>query len=137
MSMEPIDIKFVVKGNVDKEIDKIKKSVHGIDTTTKQAAGRANKNLSGIGKGGGKIGKQFSAGFSQFVNPGALGLTAIAGAMVKIGKDAYNFSKEFDSAMREVQTISSLSGEAFENMSDQLLRMSSIPMKDDAQGLSK
>lgn len=112
----------------------------GVEVGAKEGGEKAKSYLS---KAGADSAKGFSSGFksawnpAQLFNPTTLGISAVAGALLTIGKNAYQFSKDFNSAMLEVQTISQATKADFEGISDSVLRVSKLPIKDTAVDLSK
>lgn len=135
--MQPVIIPFKLSGKVPQEIDAIKKSIKGVESTTKGTVIQTNKNLAGIGKGGAKIGKNFASGFSSMLNPAAMGLTALSALLLKIGKNAYTFSKDFKKGMLETETISKAVQEDFDGIANSILNLSTLPIKDTGIDLSK
>lgn len=138
--MEPVELKFIISGNVDAEINKYIKSMKGVEVGAKEGGDKAKSYLS---KAGADSAKGFSSGFksawnpAQLFNPTTLGISAVAGALLTIGKNAYQFSKDFNSAMLEVQTLSQATKADFDGISDSVLRVSKLPIKDTAVDLSK
>ena len=85
----------------------------------------------GIDNSGLKKGKEQAAGIIKGLMKQVSGFDVFAGigvsaamAFAKITKEAYAFSKEFQTAMKEVQTISRATQENYEGMSDAIVKMS-------------
>ena len=97
----------------------------------------------GIDNSGLKKGKAESVGIIKGLMKQVSGVDVFAGigvsaalAFAKITKEAYNFSKEFQTAMKEVQTISRATQDNYEGMSAAIVKMSrEVP--DSAAELSK
>jgi TP901 family phage tail tape measure protein len=97
--------------------------------------GQSTKKIQGMG---GKMGKGLSSAFTSLgINPMVGGIAAVGAAIGAVGKQAYEFSKKFDSAMLEVKTISGSVQEDFEGMKQGVMDISMLPIKDDAIGLSE
>lgn len=112
----------------------------GVEGGAKEGGEKAKSYLS---KAGTDSANGFSNNFkkawnpTQLFNPTTLGISAVAGALLQIGKNAYQFSKEFSSAMLEVKTISQATKDDFDGISDSVLRVSKLPIKENAVELSK
>jgi TP901 family phage tail tape measure protein len=135
--MEPVELKFIISGNVDSEIKQYIKAMKGVETGAKNSSTKAKSYLAGIGKSGGTIGKTFAGGFSSFLNPATLGIGSLSAILLKFGKNAYQFSKDFNAGMLEVKTISQATKEDFDGISDSVLNLSRLPIKDTGVELSK
>lgn len=99
----------------------------GLNTSgLKKGASKAQGIIGGMGKG-----------MAGAMGAATLGVAAVGAAAVKIGKDAFEFSNSFGSAMLEVKTISAAAQQDFDGLSDKILELSTLPIKDDAVGLSQ
>jgi TP901 family phage tail tape measure protein len=112
-------------------------NLQGLYSDANKLEARIKKIENKTAASGRTAGKGFAGGLSKFINPATIGVTAISGALMKLGKDAYEFSKNFESSMLEVQTISTAVQDDFEGISEKVLGISLLPIKDDAIELNK
>ncbi|MBN1115789.1 MAG: phage tail tape measure protein [Bacteroidales bacterium] len=104
-------------------------------TGLKNGLGKMQATAATTGK---SVGKSFSGALSSVgLNPAMLGIAGLTAAVVKLGKEAYDFSNKFNSAMLEVKTISKSVQDDYEGMSKKVLNLSTLAIKDDAIELNK
>lgn len=95
------------------------KWVAGIDTSRlQQDKNKVKGTFADIGKSTGGL-----------LSPKSLGITALIAGIGKLGKEAFSFSKEFQSALLEVATLSEDISNNFEDVGDQVMRLTTeIPI---------
>lgn len=101
------------------------KRLHFVADLDNRPLARGAAQSKGIVAGMGRSFKQL-APFSS-LTLGAAGVGVAATAMfAKVSKEAYQFSKDFETAILEVKTISKSVQEDFKGMSDQILNLSAV-----------
>jgi TP901 family phage tail tape measure protein len=97
--------------------------------------GQSTKKIQGMG---GQMGKGLSSAFTSLgINPMVGGIAAVGAALGAVGKQAYDFSNQMNSALLEVKTISASVTEDYEGMKQKILDVSMLPIKDDAIELTQ
>jgi TP901 family phage tail tape measure protein len=114
MAIGPVDIEFIVKGDIDRQLQKVGRTVKGESAEMTQQMTRLKKESFSLDK-------QFSA-IGQTVKTmlPIASFTAAALALKNLTTEAYNFSKDFSKAMREVETISTAVKANFEGISKEI-----------------
>lgn len=73
--------------------------------------------------------KQGQSALSGLFNPAIIGSAALGASLIKLGSDALEFSKQYETAFAEVQTISQAARENADEMSAAILKMTTeIPV---------
>lgn len=117
MSIGPVDIEFVLKGDLQGRMKQV-------GSTIKGEAGAMNKQMTRLTGSTETLGKGFTKlrGLAQTMLPVA-SVAAAGLAFKKLAKDVYAFSNDFSKAMREVQTISTAVQNNFKGISEEIINM--------------
>lgn len=117
MSIGPVDIEFVVKGDIDQKMRKVSRTVKGESGAMNEQMQRLTRNTETVGDRFGKL-KRIGQGLLPIAS-----VTAAALAFRKLAKDVYRFSNDYSKAMREVQTISVAVQKDMKGISDEIINM--------------